>query len=172
MELEKVIASLLLSEDFRKKLEDLIKNELNMEIREFAREAGISESTVYKIISGKREPNLRTLRQIAKFIAKKAKKAEDFIAVIASRSVLNMLVNYFVEVEGKKIVIREYSANSFEDAIVAAVRAEREGAKAIVCAPILCPTLEKIVRVPIVTIIPREDLLIAIKLAGKKVASQ
>lgn len=172
MEFESKIASLILSEDFGRKLEDLIKNELNMEIREFAKEAGISESTIYKIISGKREPNLRTLRQISKLIAKKTKKTEEFVAVIASRSVLNMLVNYYVEVEGKKIPVREYPANNFEDAIISAVRAEKEGAKAIVCAPILSPTLEKIVKIPIVTIIPREDLLMAIKLAGKKVASQ
>lgn len=172
MDFEKLIAELVLSEDFGKKLEDLIKKELNMEIRTFAKESGISESTIYKIISGKREPNLKTLRQIANFIAKKAKKTEDFIAVIASRSVLNMLVSYFVEVDGKRVLIKEYSANSFEDAIVAAVRAEKDGAKAIVCAPILSPTLEKIVRVPIVTIIPKEDLMNAIKLAGKKVASQ
>lgn len=172
MEFEKLIAELVLSEDFGKKLEDLIKKELNIEIRTFAKESGISESTIYKIISGKREPNLKTLRQIANFIAKKAKKTETFIAVVASRSVLNMLVSYFVEVDGKRVLIKEYSANSFEDAIVSAVRAERDGAKAIVCAPILSPTLEKIVRVPIVTIIPKEDLMNAIKLAGKKVASQ
>ncbi|MFN3384508.1 MAG: helix-turn-helix domain-containing protein [Archaeoglobaceae archaeon] len=172
MELEKVIAELVLAEDFGKKLEALIKNELKMEIREFAKEAGISESTIYKIVSGRREPNLKTLRQIAVFIAKKIKKTEDFIAVIASRSVLNMLMSYFVEVDEKRIPIREYSANSFEEAVISAVKAERDGAKAIVCAPILSPTLEKIVRVPIVTIIPKEDLLNAVKLAGKKVASQ
>lgn len=172
MEFEKMLAALLLEEDFGKRLERLIKEELNVGIREFAREAGIPESTLYKIISGEREPNLKTLRRIASFIAKKTRKGEGFIAVVASRPVLNMLVSYFVEVEGKKIPIREYSANSFEEAIVSAVRAEREGAKAIVCAPILSPTLEKIVSVPIVTIIPKEDLMNALKLAGKKVVSQ
>ncbi|MEM3505736.1 MAG: hypothetical protein QW532_05855, partial [Archaeoglobaceae archaeon] len=105
-------------------------------------------------------------------IVDKAKKGEDFVAVIVSRAVLNMLVDRFVEVDGRKISIREYPANGFEEAIVSAVRAEKDGAKAIVCAPILSPTVEKIVRVPIVTIIPKEDLLAAIKLAGKKVASQ
>ncbi|MEM0203829.1 MAG: helix-turn-helix domain-containing protein [Archaeoglobaceae archaeon] len=172
MEVERMIAELVLSEEFGKKLEALIKNELKMEVREFAKEAGISESTIYKIISGKRDPNLRTLRQIAKFIADRAKKGEDFVAVIVSRAVLNMLVDRFVEVDGRRIPIREYPANGFEEAIVSAVRAEKDGAKAIVCAPILSPTVEKIVRVPIVTIIPKEDLLNAIKLAGKKVASQ
>ncbi|MEM3391617.1 MAG: helix-turn-helix domain-containing protein, partial [Archaeoglobaceae archaeon] len=81
MEVERVIAELVLSEEFGKKLETLIKNELKMEVREFAKKAGISESTIYKIVSGKRDPTLRTLRQIVKFIVDKAKKGEDFVAV-------------------------------------------------------------------------------------------
>ncbi|MCS7119428.1 MAG: helix-turn-helix domain-containing protein [Archaeoglobaceae archaeon] len=171
MNTARIIASLVLDENFGKRLETVIKKELQMDIRDFAKEARISESTIYKLISGKREPNLKTLRQIARIIERRFSRDEEFIAVVASRSVLNMLLSYSIEIDEKKIAVREYSANSFEDAIISAVKAEREGARAIVCAPILSPTLEKIVSIPIVTIIPKEDLMNAIRLAAQKVIS-
>jgi predicted transcriptional regulator len=129
---------------------------------------GIPQSTLYKLLSGEREPNLSTLRRIAETIVRLTKSSDEFVAVIASRSALNQLTSYEVEIEGKKVKVREYPANSFEEAVVSAVRAERDGAKAIVCAPILSPVLEKILNVPIVTIIPRNDLLDSIRIAAKK----
>ena len=39
--------------------------------------------------------------------------------------------------------VREYPVHTMEDAIVAAVRAEREGAIAIVCAPIVSSIIEQ-----------------------------
>lgn len=139
-----------------------------MSIKEFAKEAGIPQSTLYKLLSGEREPNLSTLRRIAETIVRLTKRSDEFVAVIASRSALNQLTSYEVEIEGKKVKVREYPANSFDEAVVSAVRAERDGAKAIVCAPILSPVLEKILNVPIVTIIPRNDLLDSIRIAAKK----
>ncbi|MEM0350852.1 MAG: helix-turn-helix domain-containing protein [Archaeoglobaceae archaeon] len=172
MNVMEMILFLILAEDFGKALEKIIREDLKMDVREFARRAKISESTIYKLISGKREPNLRTLRQIIKGMKRIFGEDKKFIAVIASRPVLNLLLNYSIEIDGEKITIREYPANSFEDAIVSAVKAERDGAKAIVCAPILSPTLEKLVKIPIVTIIPKEDLMRAIELAAQKVVSQ
>uniref|UniRef100_A0A7J2THX5 Helix-turn-helix domain-containing protein n=1 Tax=Archaeoglobus fulgidus TaxID=2234 RepID=A0A7J2THX5_ARCFL len=167
-----LIASLLLDEEFGKRLEKIIREDLRMSIRDFARRTGISESTIYKLISGKREPNLKTLKKIALGIEEIMSRREIFIAVIASRAVLNALTIYEIEIDRKRIAVREYSANSFEEAIISAIRAERDGARAIVCAPILSPTIEKIVSVPIVTILPKEDLFRAIETAAKKVASR
>jgi len=167
-----LIVSLLLDDEFGKRLERLIKEDLRMNVREFARRIGLSESTVYKLISGKRKPNLRTLKQIARGIEEILHKKDYFVAVIASRAVLNALTTYEIDIDGKKIAIREYSANSFEEAIISAIRAERDGARAIVCAPILSPTIEKIVSIPIVTILPREDLIRAIETAARKVVSR
>ena len=45
-----------------------------------------------------------------------------------------------------------------EEAIIAAVNAERDGAKALVCAPIVSPTVEKILNIPVTTIIPETAL--------------
>ncbi|MDD3316175.1 MAG: transcriptional regulator, partial [Methanosarcina sp.] len=52
--------------------------------------------------------------------------------------------------------------------IIAAVNAERDGAKALVCAPIVSPTVEKILNIPVTTIIPKSSLIDAIELALKK----
>ncbi len=62
--------------------------------------------------------------------------------------------------------VREYPVHTMEDAIVAAVRAEREGAIAIVCAPIVSSIIEQLVHVPVATIIPRESVQQAIELAS------
>jgi len=55
-----------------------------------------------------------------------------------------------------------------EDAIVSAIRAERDGAVAVVCAPIVSPTIEKILDIPIATIVPKDSVTEAIKLAARK----
>ncbi len=163
-----VVLSLLHAENFGEKLEEVIKKELGMNLKDFAIEAGIPLSTLYKIISAKREPNLSTLRKILNTIFKFLESEEDFIAVVASRVALNQLLSYELEVDGRKINVKEYPANSFDEAIVSAIRAERDGAKAIVCAPILSPILEKILRIPIVTIIPKSDLENALRIAALK----
>ncbi|MCS7144475.1 MAG: helix-turn-helix domain-containing protein [Archaeoglobaceae archaeon] len=168
MDLNSLIASLIFSENFGKRLEEIVKRDLKMSLKDFAKEAKISQSTIYKLLSGDREPNLSTLRKIAETIAKFSRNSEDFIAVIASRSALNQLTSYEVETGDRKIRVKEYPANSFDEAIVSAVKAEKDGAKAIVCAPILSPVLEKILNVPIVTIIPKSDLVESIKIAAKK----
>ncbi|MEM0331992.1 MAG: helix-turn-helix domain-containing protein [Archaeoglobaceae archaeon] len=163
-----VVLSLLHAENFGEKLEEVIKKDLGMNLKDFAIEAGIPLSTLYKIISANREPNLSTLRKILNAIFKFLESEEEFIAVVASRVALNQLLSYEIEVDGKKINVKEYPANSFDEAIVSAIRAEKDGAKAIVCAPILSPILEKILRVPIVTIIPKSDLENALRIAALK----
>lgn len=168
MDFHSLISSLILSENFGEKLREIVKKDLRMSIRDFAKEAKISQSTLYKLLSGEREPNMSTLRKIAETIAKFSRNSGDFIAVIASRSALNQLTSYEVEIGERKVRVEEYPANSFDEAIVSAVKAERDGAKAIVCAPILSPVLEKILNVPIVTIIPKNDLIDSIKIAAKK----
>lgn len=55
-----------------------------------------------------------------------------------------------------------------EDAIISAVMAERDGALAIVCAPIVAPTIEKILTIPVSIVIPRESILKAIGRAANE----
>lgn len=162
---ERFLKAILSDEDFGESLKKFIREELGISVREFSEMSGIPESTLYKLISGEREPTLRTLREIFRAIKR---DGEPFIAIIASRSVLNEITESYVNFEGKRVKIKEYPANSFEEAVVSAVRAERDGAVALICAPIVSPTIEKIVSIPIVTIIPKRDMKDAIEVAIRK----
>lgn len=167
---EKVIKAAFESDEvFQQVLSMVIKEDLNLTAVDFAKRADIPPSTLYKILSGNRDPNIKTLRQIVKTIREiKSSDSGDFIAVIAARAVLDNIVETKKKIAGKLVTIREYSATSMEEAIIAAVNAERDGAKALVCAPIVSPTVEKILHIPVTTIIPRSSLMDAIELALKK----
>lgn len=156
-------------EEFTRVLSRVIKDDLHMTAAEFSERAGIPQSTLYKILSGHREPNVTTLRSIIRLIRSvESENKGDFIAVIATRPVLDNIVEKKMKVGDQLVTIREYSANSVEDAIVAAIKAERDGARALVCAPIVSSTVEKILRIPVATIMPRNSLLAAIELAARK----
>ena len=64
--------------------------------------------------------------------------------------------------------VREYPVHTMEDAIVSAVRAEREGAIAIVCAPIVSSVIEQMVHIPVATIVPKDSVQRAIEVAARK----
>jgi len=155
--------------EFSETLRHIVKENLQMDLRGFAKKAGVAGSTLYKIVSENRTPNLGTLRAIVSYVDEIEGKARgEFIAVIAARSVLDKIEETTVVIDGKKIQVREYPAATIEDVIVAAVRAEDEGAKAIVCAPIVSSTVERVVHSPIVTIAPKDSVLEAIRVAAKK----
>lgn len=158
-------------ESFRTALRNVLKTELRMSVPEFSEKAGISQSTIYKLLSGDREPNLKTVRLILSAIRKiEGSISGSFIGVIATRPVLDKIEERTIKIEGKNVTIREYPANSMEEAIISAIRAEREGALSIVCAPIVSSTVEKILRIPVAIIMPEDSLLKAIRLAAKKAA--
>jgi len=167
-----VAAAFLSDEEFRKTLEKVIKKDLGLSITEFGERSNISPSTLYKILNGDRDPNLGTLRDVVEAIRNiEGLSREKFIAVIAARPVLDRISERDMIVDGKRIVVREYSAMTMEDAIVAAIKAERDGAQALVCAPIVSYTLEKIIRIPVATIQPSNSVTLAIENASKKVRS-
>ena len=166
---ELIRAAVESDEAFIKAFYRVIKEELRMTASEFSEKSGIPPSTIYKLLSGPREPNIKTLRQIVNVLRKmEGKEKTDFIAVIAARPVLDYITEKKLKVGGKLLKIREYSATSMEEAIIAAIRAERDGAKAVVCAPIVSTTVEKILRIPVTSIMPRDSLIEAIELAAKK----
>ena len=166
---ELIRAAVESDEAFIKAFSRVIKEELRMTASEFSESSGIPPSTIYKLLSGHREPNIKTLRQIVNVLRKmEGKEKTDFIAVIAARPVLDYITEKKLKVGGKLLKIREYSATSMEEAIIAAIRAERDGAKAVVCAPIVSTTVEKILRIPVTSIMPRDSLIEAIELAAKK----
>lgn len=149
---EVVRLSLESDEIFRKALRKALK-ELRIDAKELSKLSGVSESSLYKILSGERtNPRLSTFRDIVKALKKleaPEEVSEPFIAVVASRPMLDTIGTRYIQFRGHRIHLREYAVNSIEDVIVAAVRAQQEGAKAIVCAPIVSTTLEKVVKVPV-----------------------
>ncbi len=162
-------AALESDEQFIATLNDILKHELRISVRELAERSGIAQSSLYKILHGKRSPNLSTLRAISRALRQFYRASEEeFIGVIAARPVLEGIVDRMAEVDGRRIRVREYPVQTVEDAIVAAVRAEREGAIGIVCAPIVSGTIEHLVRIPVATIVPRESMVRAIELAARK----
>ena len=165
MSLENELVAGILREEggFREALRKVLEEDLKMSIHEFCSQTGLSPSTIYKIMQDQREPNLRTVRDIIRAVRRMETKPHgNFIAVIAARPVLSRIEERTV------IRVKEYPANSMEDAIVAAVMAEKDGALAIVCAPIVAPTIQKILTIPVSIVIPRDSILHAIEVAAQK----
>ncbi|MEA4978159.1 MAG: helix-turn-helix domain-containing protein [Methanomassiliicoccaceae archaeon] len=163
MTVDDLIAGMLREEgEFQKALRSVLEDELDMTLSEFCAASGLSPSTMYKILEEKREPNIRTVREIVKAVRTLADPAaEHFIAIIASNVSMDLIPGT-VDLNGRVIPLREYPVNTVEDAIIAAVRAERDGALAVVCAPIVAPTVEKILTIPVSRVIPTGSILRAI----------
>jgi predicted transcriptional regulator len=161
-------AAFVSDEKLRDSLKEVL-SELGLSAREFSKISAIPQSTLYKIMSGHREPNITTLRQIVKTIREIEGADTGFIAVIAARPVLDEIKEKRMKIGDRLLVLREYSATNIEEAIVAAVRAERDGAAALVCAPIVSPTVEKLLSIPVATIIPKDSLVRAIEVAARKI---
>ncbi|UCH70660.1 MAG: helix-turn-helix domain-containing protein [Candidatus Bathyarchaeota archaeon] len=171
---EVVHSSFRSDEEFRKALKRSLE-ESRIDAKRFSRLSGVSESSLYKILSGERaNPRLSTYRKIVKALKRLegVEEGEPFVAVIAARPTLDAIGTRYVQVRDRKIRLREYAATSIEEVIIAAVRAQHEGAKAIVCAPIVSTTVEKIAKVP-VSACPvlqcRQPLLKAAEAAASKI---
>ncbi len=155
-------------ENLRETLREVL-DEIGFSAREFCKESGSPQSTLYKILSGHREPNITTLRQIVKTLRTMEGPEGNFIAIIAARPVLDKINEKKMKVGEQMLTLREYSATTIEEAIIAAIRAERDGAAALVCAPIVSPTVEKILSIPVATIIPKGSVIEAIEVAARKI---
>ena len=118
----------------------------NISLRELANLTGIPTSTLNKITLGKHDPRLSTVKKI---VAVLEPERNRFIAIIAAKFLLDSFDISEIDFQGKKFGIRGYSANSLEECIIAAARAEKEGASGVICAPILASIVEKIVDIPV-----------------------
>ena len=171
METKVLEAALAGDRELQDALHRLINVEMGMKVSEFAAASGIPAPTLYKLLSGQREPSLETLRRIWSTARKLTERpgSGKLIAIIAARGTLETIEDSTIVVEGEEITIREYPALSMEEAIITALNAERDGASALVCAPIVATTVERIVSIPVSTIRPpAQSLIEAIKRASKK----
>ncbi|NLB00585.1 MAG: helix-turn-helix domain-containing protein [Methanomicrobiales archaeon] len=152
--------------DFAEALQEELARQ-DMSIRDLADRAGIPAATLYKLTSGKADPRLSTVRRIVNVLEPREK---SFIAVIAARFLLNEIDNRDLPIGEKRYHIRGYAADSLDECIIAAVRADKEGALGIICAPILAAIVEKIVDCPIAIMKPQQQTIIeAIETIAKRV---
>ena len=85
-------AALTSDEEFVLALDDLVRRDLRISIRELSEASGIAQSSLYKILHGKRSPNLSTLRAIIQAMRKFYRAGEgEFIGLIAARPVLETI---------------------------------------------------------------------------------
>ncbi len=168
---DELVSGILRSEEgFREALRHILTEDLRLSVPEFCERTGLSPSTIYKILQEQRAPNLRTVRAVIKGVRKlDANPGGEFIAVIASRPVLSRIEERLMKVGERTVRVKEYPACTMEDATIAAVKAERDGALALVCAPIVAPTIEQIGRVPVSVIVPKDSMVRAIEVAAAKV---
>jgi predicted transcriptional regulator len=142
--------------DFRTALEEELLRQ-DMTVKELAEKAGIPAATLYKITSGERDLRFSTVRRIVDVLEPK-KRA--FIAVIAAKFLLDEIEGTRVTVAGRVYPIEGYTANSIDECIVAAVKAQKNGAAGIICAPVLASIVEKIVDVPVAIIKPKPKMVL------------
>jgi len=73
-------AALISEEEFVSTLNHLLHHDLRISVRELSEKSGIAQSSLYKILHGKRSPNLTTLRESIKALRQFCHvDEEDFI---------------------------------------------------------------------------------------------
>lgn len=155
------------AEAFPAALRAVLKEDLKVSVIEFAEASGIPQPTIYKLLSGEHEPNLRTVRMCVRaIIALEGGRSQGFIAVVAPPSTLSRLaLDRLAKEAGAPM--REYSAATVEDAIVSGVWAERDGALAIVTGPLEAGYLRRAVTIDVLAPDPNEPLEAAIRRAAQ-----
>jgi predicted transcriptional regulator len=93
-------------ETLREALREVL-SDIGMSAREFCKASGIPQSTLYKILSGHREPNITTLRQIVKTIKQLEGSEGNFIAIIAARPVLDKISEKKMKIGDQLLTLRE-----------------------------------------------------------------
>lgn len=152
---------------FPSTLRAVLKEDLKVSVVEFAEASGIPQPTIYKLLSGEHEPNLRTVRLCVRAIlALEGGRSHGFVAVVAPPSTLSRLS---LDRTGKDVgaPLKEYSAATVEDAIVSGVWAEREGALAIVTGPLEAGYLRRAVTIDVLAPDPSEGMEAAIRRAAE-----
>lgn len=135
-------------------------DELNMSVPEFCADSDLSESTVYKILSGHRDniqlENFRRILRTLKRLEQGRGVDERAVAVITNREALEQ-VRDEITVDGYEISLRGYSSATVEEAIRQGIIAERDGVDAIICGPITAYTIENIIHTPVIGLSIRSE---------------
>jgi predicted transcriptional regulator len=128
-------------------------DELNLSVPEFCEHADLSESTMYKIVSGHRQniqlDNFQKIVRALKRIEQGRELDERTVAVVTNRESLEE-VRSTVEMDDYEISIEGYPSATVEEALKQSIIAERDGVDAIICGPITAYTLEDVLYTPVV----------------------
>jgi predicted transcriptional regulator len=147
-------------------------NELDLSVQEFCDRTGLSESSVYKIVSGHRQNiQLDNFRKIVTAIKQieQDEMGERSIAVITNRESLEA-IRHTIELDNQEISINGYPSTTVEEALKQSIIAERDGVDAIVCGPITAYTIEDILHTPVIGLDVRsEQIQDAVRTAVKKI---
>ncbi|RLG50465.1 MAG: transcriptional regulator [Thermoproteota archaeon] len=167
-----VEAALKSDSEFRAELERAMR-ELGIGIRELSRMSGVSESLLYKVLSGSRSDiRVSTLRKIIRAIRRAEGVSEEpFLAIIAARPTLNSIDVSQIKVGGRTIRLKEYAAATIEEILLAAIRAEEDGAAGIVCAPVVSNIVARVARIPVVSCpveLCKHPIMRAVEIAARK----
>ena len=101
-------AALASDEEFVQTLNDLLRRDLRISIRELSESSGIAQSSLYKLLHGQRSPNLSTLRAIIRAMRRFYHVGEgEFIGLIVARPVLATTEERTAEVDAQRVRIRD-----------------------------------------------------------------
>jgi predicted transcriptional regulator len=149
-------------------------DELNVSVTDLCEGTEITESTMYKIVSGHRQNvQMETFAAIVMRLKRLERGDETHdrtIAIITNRESLEQfktkqeMGEYNVHLEG-------YPSSTVEEAIRNSILAERDAVDGIICGPITAYTIEAIVHVPVVGLsVGSEQLEEALKTVLGKMA--
>jgi len=167
---ELVFEALKGDKEYVKKLKEGLK-QFNLKAKELAKLSEVPLSTLYKILSLEHVPRMDTFRKIVKAFQKLEKHEEKpYIAIIAAKYILEQIKVKEITVKKSTFKLREYPASELNEVLVQAVKAEKDGCLAIVCAPIASTNIEKVVDIPVISMKPSSEVLIdAVYEAAQKI---
>jgi predicted transcriptional regulator len=169
---ELINAAMTSNEAFSATLKSIMRR-MDISAKDLSEGSGIPLSTINKILSECRDLRLSTLRDILRYLhSLEVPQADIVIGVIAARPSLDTISKHQLLAKGKRVIIKEYPALTIEDAIIAAIKAERDRVNGLVCASIVASIIEKFVRIPIATIkIEESNILDSVNLLVEKITS-
>jgi len=142
-----------------------------VKLRDFSNISGVPLSTLKKIVSGKGGIRIYTLRAIIngfKSIHNRESYEKDFIALLATRQVVERILSSR-ELTELNIKVKGYSVNTLDDVYRVAIKVVKDGAKAIVAAPIVIQMLQDFIDIPLVSVnVCENDIVQSIKRAASQ----
>lgn len=141
----------VLTDEFHIDLKDFL-DQNGIKLKDLSTQSTVPLSTLYNIISNRTDYKISTFVKIINTIKSiENKDNEKNIGIITARSALDYVDSSF-EYNSITYNIVEYPTTTIEEMIIQGIRAEREGMKGIICGPIAATTLQKIIKIPIISL--------------------